>query len=248
MPGDVINTSSYSSTDSQISGRVSSSSNGTVYMVHERGSHRRIKLEVCEPVTITSKEGFGWTSTFTSYMIRLDTNHYAFSLPYSEVRRRFSEFAWLHSKLAYHHPNKVVPPLPSKTFIYATKFNGGVIEQRCLGLGKFLQRVMRSSVFLSDAALHYFLQTNLSIKEIEEKLAAEIPVRSIPISQLNKLKKRPKFSRSISCGSESASDRSICSSSSEDPDCEVGAAADEEPDLDGSSIEIESCDSFARSA
>lgn len=29
---------------------------------------------------------------------------------------------------------------------------------------------MRSSVFLSDAALHYFLQSSLSIKEIEEKL------------------------------------------------------------------------------
>ncbi|ODM98729.1 Sorting nexin-11 [Orchesella cincta] len=236
-----------SSTDSRSVG-VSSTrvmSNGTVFLVHERGSRRRIKLEVCQPVTITSKEGLGWTTTFTSYLIQIDTNHYAFSLPYSEVRRRFSEFCWLHSKLAYHHPNKIVPPLPRKTFIYATKFNGNVIEQRCIGLGKFLQRVMRSSVFLSDAALHYFLQTNLSIKEIEEKLEAEIPVRSIPISQLNKPKKRPKFSRSISCSSSdsTSSERSVSSS---DGDCEREPAAGE-PDSDGSSIEIESCDSFPRS-
>lgn len=38
----------------------------------------------------------------------------------------------------------------------------------------FIYRVLRSFVFLSDAALHLFLQSDLTIQDIEEKLVEEI--------------------------------------------------------------------------
>jgi len=139
-----------------------------------KASGRWIRVEVVEPVTITTKEHIGWSSSFTSYLIRIETNHWAFSSQRSEVRRRYSEFCWLRSKLQYHHPNKIAPPLPPKRFFHVTKFDPKIIQERCLGLEKFLQRVMRSYVFLSDAALHLILQSDLSISEIEMKLNEEI--------------------------------------------------------------------------
>jgi len=142
--------------------------------VTDRNSGRWIRVEVCEPVTITTKEHIGWTSSFTSYLIRIETNHWAFSSQRSEIRRRFSEFCWLRSKLQHHHPNKIAPPLPAKRFFHMTKFDPKIIQERCLGLEKFLQRVMRSYVFLSDAALHLMLQSDLTMEEMELKLHEEI--------------------------------------------------------------------------
>jgi len=63
---------------------------------------------------------------------------------------------------------------------------------------------MRSSVFLSDSALHWFLQSNLSVEEIELNLAQQIPVRTLPLDEYNSphLKRRnPYLARSTSYGS-----------------------------------------------
>ncbi|CAG7834498.1 unnamed protein product [Allacma fusca] len=142
--------------------------------VRDKKMKRYIKVELVEPITVTTKEHFAWSTSFTSYLVRIETNHWAFSLPASEVRRRYSEFCWLRAKLKNHHPNKLVPPLPPRRFVHVTKFDPKVIEERRVGLGKFLQRVMRSDVLLSDAALHLFLQSDLSTEDIDKKLAQEM--------------------------------------------------------------------------
>jgi len=67
----------------------------------------------------------------------------------------------------------VIPPLPPKHYFNIINFNQGIINQRRHGLGKFLQRVFRSTVLLSDSALHLFLQTNLTTKEIDARISEE---------------------------------------------------------------------------
>ncbi|CAG7786663.1 unnamed protein product [Allacma fusca] len=158
---------------------------------------RCIKVEVVEPVTITTRESFVRSTSFTSYHILIETDHWAFSFPYSDVRRRYSEFCWLRSKLQAHHPNKILPPLPPKRYFHMTKFDPKVIEERRYGLGKFIQRVMRSSELLSDAALHLFLQSSLSVEEIEEKLTEGVSKST----QRKSTRLTPYLLRSLSSGS-----------------------------------------------
>lgn len=179
------------------------SQNPMALEVYDMNMKRSIKVEVIEPVTITARESTWARSTsFTSYNILIETNHWAFNTPFSSVCRRFSEFVWLRSKLQAHHPNKLVPPLPKKR-IFSSR-NPQVIEERRFGLGKFLQRVMRSSELLSDAALHLFLQSDMDVMEIERKLA-ENGVK--PGSQKAKgAPPRPYLLRSLSSGSSGSSE------------------------------------------
>jgi len=166
----------------------------TMLGVYDKQLKRWIKIEIVEPVTITIRDSMGWKQTFTSYHIVIETNHWAFSLPCSDVRRRYSEFVWLREKLQSHHPHKILPPLPPKRFFHMTKFNADNIEERRFGLGKFLQRVMRSCELLSDAALHLFLQSDLTIPEMEQHL--EENSRISTMCRLN-----PRLLRSLSTGS-----------------------------------------------
>jgi len=183
--------------------------------VIDKHSKRYIRIEVIDPVTITTNEFLGLTRSFTSYLIKIETNHWAFSQQHSEVRRRFSEFCWLRSKLLYHHPTKDASPLPPKRYLRATKFDPKVIQERCNGLEIFLQRTLRSQLFLSDAALHLILQSDLTIQEIETKLHEEIkphcpkrihssligkPTESVPIRR-ESLRSTPASSSSSSFGS-----------------------------------------------
>jgi hypothetical protein len=76
-----------------------------------------------------------------------------------------------------------------------TKFDPKVIEERRYGLGKFIQRVMRSSELLSDAALHLFLQSSLSVEEIEAKLS------EVKCTPRKSTRLTPYLLRSLSSGS-----------------------------------------------
>jgi len=163
---------------------------------------RCIKVEVVEPVTITTRESFARSTSFTSYHIVIETNHWAFSLPFSDVRRRYSEFCWLRAKLQAHHSGKILPPLPPKRYFHMTKFDPKVIEERRYGLGKFIQRVMRSSELLSDPALHLFLQSELSVEEMEEKLGENAK----PGLKKSESRLTPHLLRSLSSGSAASSD------------------------------------------
>ncbi|CAL8109401.1 unnamed protein product [Orchesella dallaii] len=134
-----------------------------------------IIVDVCEPVTITAKEGFARSESFTSYLIRLETNHYGFARPYTAVRRRYSEFCWLRAMLQRHHPNITLPSLPPKKYLHLVRFNPRIIEIRRSGLAKFLEQLLASSMLIRDPVLHLFLQTDLSIREMEEKLNERLP-------------------------------------------------------------------------
>nr|XP_011731545.1 sorting nexin-11 [Macaca nemestrina] len=63
---------------------------------------------------------------------------------------------WLH---------RPVPELPGKSTFFGT--SDEFIEKRRQGLQHFLEKVLQSVVLLSDSQLHLFLQSQLSVPEIE---------------------------------------------------------------------------------
>ncbi|EDO34587.1 predicted protein, partial [Nematostella vectensis] len=106
---------------------------------------------------------------FTDYEILIWTNSTCFVSSKSCVRRRFSEFEWLRNILEQNGSISLQPPpLPHKRLL--GRFNQSFIKERQQELQDFLVRVLAVTSYLSEAALHLFLQTNLSINTIERIL------------------------------------------------------------------------------
>jgi len=118
-------------------------------------------VEVRNPVTHQTK-----FASFTDFEICIKTTSKAFTLAQSHVRRRYSDFVWLRNWLERHTSIGSTPRLPPKKII--GRFDDEFLEIRMKGLQKFLKKVLRHNVFLSDKALHLFLQSSLSISQIED--------------------------------------------------------------------------------
>ncbi|XP_077773470.1 sorting nexin-11 isoform X1 [Podarcis muralis] len=94
------------------------------------------------------------------------TNSKAFTAKTSCVRRRYREFVWLKKRLQKNAGLVPVPELPGKSTFFAGSTDE-FIEKRRQGLQQFLEKVVQNVVLLSDSQLHLFLQSQLSIPEIE---------------------------------------------------------------------------------
>lgn len=105
-----------------------------------------------------------WNS-YVDYKIFLHTNSKAFTAKTSCVRRRYREFVWLRKQLQRNAGLVPVPELPGKSTFFGN--SDEFIEKRRQGLQHFLEKVLQSVVLLSDSQLHLFLQSQLSVPEIE---------------------------------------------------------------------------------
>ncbi|XP_047233995.1 sorting nexin-11 [Girardinichthys multiradiatus] len=106
-----------------------------------------------------------WNS-YIDYKIFLHTNSKAFTAKTSCVRRRYSEFEWLKKKLQKNAGLVPVPDLPGKSFFFFN--NETFLEKRRRGLQAFLDKVLHTTVCLSDSQLHLFLQTQLPVGHIQD--------------------------------------------------------------------------------
>ncbi|XP_004859654.1 sorting nexin-11 isoform X2 [Heterocephalus glaber] len=113
-----------------------------------------------------------WNS-YVDYKIFLHTNSKAFTAKTSCVRRRYREFVWLRKQLQRNAGLIPVPELPGKAPFFGS--SDEFIEKRRQGLQHFLERVLQSVVFLSDSQLHLFLQSQLSVPEIEACVQGRSP-------------------------------------------------------------------------
>ncbi|ELT99253.1 hypothetical protein CAPTEDRAFT_104343, partial [Capitella teleta] len=106
------------------------------------------------------------------------SNDQAFSNVHSEARRRYSDFVWLRKHLADRFHKKQVhcallltpPKLPPKTF-FQSKLDPLVVENRKMGLEKFLCDVLKDREYLPDIRLHLFLQTDMPVDNIESSVS-----------------------------------------------------------------------------
>ncbi|KAM6238694.1 sorting nexin-11 [Porphyrio hochstetteri] len=108
----------------------------------------------------------GSWSSYVDYKIFLHTNSKAFTAKTSCVRRRYREFVWLKRQLQKNAGLVPVPELPGKSTFFVGSTDE-FIEQRRQGLQQFLEKVVQNVVLLSDSRLHLFLQSQLSVPEIE---------------------------------------------------------------------------------
>ncbi|CAB1320213.1 unnamed protein product [Coregonus sp. 'balchen'] len=93
-----------------------------------------------------------------------------FSKNETTVRRRFSDFLGLHSKLAskYLHIGYIVPPAPEKSIVGMTKVKVGkedlssaeFVEKRRSALERYLMRTVKHPILLKDPDVMMFLESS----------------------------------------------------------------------------------------
>ncbi|XP_012732436.2 sorting nexin-11 isoform X2 [Fundulus heteroclitus] len=131
-------------------------------MIRNHEDDEFVAVRVQDPRT--QNEG-SWNS-YVDYKIFLHTNSKAFTAKTSCVRRRYSEFEWLRKKLQKNAGLVPVPDLPGKSFFSFN--NEDFLEKRRRGLQVFLDKVVHTTVCLSDSQLHLFLQTQLPVGHIQD--------------------------------------------------------------------------------
>ncbi|CAG5120960.1 unnamed protein product [Candidula unifasciata] len=123
------------------------------------------RILVKDPVTHDSWE----QGRFTTYLICIKTEHPAFHLRLSAVRRRFSELRWLYNVLRENHSHVHFPKPPGKK-VFAERFEAEFIDTRMMEIQNYLNELLITDTVLSDAAFHFFVQTDLTTEEIQEYL------------------------------------------------------------------------------
>ncbi|XP_068670371.1 sorting nexin-10-like isoform X2 [Montipora foliosa] len=137
-----------------------------------------LEIEVKNPRTHIQNE----KALYTDYEIEVKTNHPAFPLFHSQVRRRYSEFVWLRNNLGLDDVlMQHVPQLPRKRLI--GRFKDTFLWQRQKGLEEFLNRLANITAFANNPAFLLFLQTSLTNKEMDYYLKTRTPggIRSLTL-------------------------------------------------------------------
>ncbi|KAI9223440.1 hypothetical protein BC828DRAFT_375890 [Blastocladiella britannica] len=96
--------------------------------------------------------------------------------PATIVRRRFTDFVYLHDALVAEFPAAIVCPLPGKhrmEYLTGDRFSSEFVERRRVSLLRFLCRVTRHPVLQGSATLRAFLfSEDWSIAAIKQQIAA----------------------------------------------------------------------------
>uniref|UniRef100_G3WI43 Sorting nexin-2 n=1 Tax=Sarcophilus harrisii TaxID=9305 RepID=G3WI43_SARHA len=124
-----------------------------------------IEIGVSDP----EKVGDGMNA-YMAYRVTTKTSLSMFNKNEFSVKRRFSDFLGLHSKLAtkYLHVGYIVPPAPEKSIVGMTKVKVGkedsssteFVEKRRAALERYLQRTVKHPTLLQDPDLRQFLESS----------------------------------------------------------------------------------------
>ncbi|XP_078377971.1 uncharacterized protein LOC144661138 isoform X2 [Oculina patagonica] len=131
--------------------------------VRENCTSRFISIHVRNPRTHLVH---GWP-VYTDYEIVVLTNSMIFAKQKTQVRRRFSEFAWLWKHLSRHSSLGLkLPSLPTKRRVFG-RFSKEFLEERRNCLQEALASLTRITPVLADSSFHLFIQSSLTVKEME---------------------------------------------------------------------------------
>ncbi|XP_051524481.1 sorting nexin-2-like [Myxocyprinus asiaticus] len=124
-----------------------------------------IQISVSDP----EKVGDGMNA-YMVYKVTTKSSHSIFSRDEFSVKRRFSDFLGLHSKLAskYMHVGYIVPPAPEKSIVGMTKVKVGkedlssveFVEKRRSALERYLMRTVKHPALLKDPDVLQFLESS----------------------------------------------------------------------------------------
>ncbi|XP_030627846.1 sorting nexin-2 [Chanos chanos] len=131
----------------------------------ENGDTFDMNISVSDP----EKVGDGMNA-YMAYKVTTKTSLSIFSKKEFSVKRRFSDFLGLHSKLAskYMHIGYIVPPAPEKSIVGMTKVKVGkedlssaeFVEKRRSALERYLMRTVKHPVLLKDPDVMQFLESS----------------------------------------------------------------------------------------
>uniref|UniRef100_A0A8D3CS45 Sorting nexin 2 n=1 Tax=Scophthalmus maximus TaxID=52904 RepID=A0A8D3CS45_SCOMX len=120
-------------------------------------------------VSDPEKVGDGMNA-YMAYKVTTKTSVSLFKRDEFSVKRRFSDFLGLHSKLAskYLHIGYIVPPAPEKSIVGMTKVKVGkedqssneFVEKRRSALERYLLRTVKHPVLLKDPDVLQFLESS----------------------------------------------------------------------------------------
>ncbi|XP_010779322.1 sorting nexin-2, partial [Notothenia coriiceps] len=109
-------------------------------------------------------------NAYMAYRVSIKTSISLFKSQEFSVKRRFSDFLGLHSKLAskYLHIGYIVPPAPEKSIVGMTKVKVGkedqssneFVEKRRSALERYLMRTVKHPILLKDPNVLQFLESS----------------------------------------------------------------------------------------
>ncbi|XP_006626912.1 sorting nexin-2 [Lepisosteus oculatus] len=124
-----------------------------------------VRISVSDP----EKVGDGMNA-YMAYKVTTKTSLSIFNRNEFSVKRRFSDFLGLHSKLAtkYMHIGYIVPPAPEKSIVGMTKVKVGkedsssaeFVEKRRSALERYLVRTVKHPTLLQDPDVLQFLESS----------------------------------------------------------------------------------------
>uniref|UniRef100_A0A3P9Q013 Sorting nexin-2 n=1 Tax=Poecilia reticulata TaxID=8081 RepID=A0A3P9Q013_POERE len=130
----------------------------------EGGDSFDIHISVSDP----EKIGDGMNA-YMAYKVTTKSSMSLFKQRDFAVKRRFSDFLGLHSKLAskYLHIGYIVPPAPEKSIVGMTKVKVGkedqssneFVEKRRSALERYLMRTVKHPILLKDPDVLQFLES-----------------------------------------------------------------------------------------
>uniref|UniRef100_A0A1A8GQN0 Sorting nexin-2 n=1 Tax=Nothobranchius korthausae TaxID=1143690 RepID=A0A1A8GQN0_9TELE len=131
----------------------------------EGGDSFDVHISVSDP----EKVGDGMNA-YMAYKVSTKTSLSVFKQRDFSVKRRFSDFLGLHSKLAskYLHVGYIVPPAPEKSIVGMTKVKVGkedqssneFVEKRRSALERYLMRTVKHPILLKDPDVLQFLENS----------------------------------------------------------------------------------------
>ena len=122
----------------------------------KKESIKLTNIRVSIPTANTTKKKAG-SSAFTSYIVGVETGRAQWS-----VKRRFSDFHYMHSLLKEYVPKKVLPSLPPKKYIGSSTSSAFVEERRKL-LERYLQKLVLEPACWVRSDIVQFLDNSQSI-------------------------------------------------------------------------------------
>uniref|UniRef100_A0AAY5E8J8 Sorting nexin-2 n=1 Tax=Electrophorus electricus TaxID=8005 RepID=A0AAY5E8J8_ELEEL len=140
----------------------------------ENGDTFDMQITVSDP----EKVGDGMNA-YMAYKVTTKTSLNLFSRNEFSVKRRFSDFLGLHSKLAskYMHIGYIVPPAPEKSIVGMTKVKVGkedlssaeFVEKRRSALQRYLTRTVTHPALLKDPDVIQFLENTEWFEEKQQQ-------------------------------------------------------------------------------
>ncbi|EQC34662.1 hypothetical protein SDRG_07982 [Saprolegnia diclina VS20] len=142
------------------------------------GHERHFQISVSSPTVVGTSY-----SRFTQYIVSTTTDSPLFPMTSCQVRRRFSDFEWLHQRLTHRFRGTIIPPIPEKR--WTGNMDATFVEERRQALEHFINEVCNHEKLSKTFEVQIMLTANneglvagRELLAIQPAVAAYVPKAS----------------------------------------------------------------------